>query len=105
MNRPGSWQSRRRVSFRVSARVGWYVAGWPWGRLSATPEKIIVSAVLDQALLPRTDVQSVYRGRLFVRRPIAFRTVDHSADWVFVYSPTPRRLLAALAELGWPVTE
>jgi hypothetical protein len=89
----------------VGAQVGWFGATPPFGRLSATPEQIIVNAGLDDALLKRQQVQSVYRGRFFVRNVIAFQTNDHSADWVFVFSLRPRRILCALEELGWPVTE
>jgi hypothetical protein len=89
----------------VGARVRWSAVAFPLGGLTATREQIIVSTGFTDAVLKRPNVQSVYRGRFLFRKRIAFGADDHSADRVFVYSLTPRRILRALAELGWPVAE
>ena len=91
--------------FRIGARVRWFQATYPFGSLSATPERIVVRAGFGQQVLDRGRVEAVYRARWFVRKAILFQTADRSGNWVLVYSPTPQRLLDALKTLGWPVDE
>jgi hypothetical protein len=96
-------RSPNEARFVVGARVRLYWASHPLGRLVATRDQIAVSAVLGKAVLDRAHVTTVYTTRNPVRRVIAFRTDDHSGDWVWVYSFAPYRILAALEELGWEV--
>jgi hypothetical protein len=100
-------ESARRVHFAVSARVRWWRAGAPWGGLTATADRIVISAVFGKAVLEREHVTSVYRQRFLARRVIAFRTDDGSADWVRVW-PVPfrgERIMSALQDLGWPIAD
>jgi hypothetical protein len=97
----------RRVHFAVSAQVRWWHAAFGWGGLTATAERIVISTALGGAVLEREHVTSVYRQRFLVRRVIAFRTDDGSADWVWVW-PVPfrgERIMSALEDLGWPIAD
>ena len=108
MNVGMSWQltgSSKVVRFRVAARVRWGWAGWPFGRLTADRNRLVVSGPWpSKAVLERGHVKAIYVRWRFLRRAIAFDTDDRSSWWVYVYSRFRRgRILAALGELGWPV--
>ncbi len=64
-----------------------------------------MNAAFSKAVLQRKHVRGVYVRRVFFRQSIVFDTDNGSGDGVLVYGSGIRRILDALSELGWPVSE
>ena len=93
------------VRFAVGTWIRWVRAGRVFGRLSASRDHLVVSAAYRKAVLQRVNVRGIYVRRVLFRQSIVFDTDNGSGDGVLVYGWGIRRILEALSDLGWPVSE
>lgn len=98
------------TTFHGSAGKSKWERGWPFGRLVVSNESLCVKGFLLKDEVPRRDVFKIEVERL--RVPFFWKTVltlhmrRREGHGQYVFTPYRReRLLAALHNQGWSVTE